>query len=386
MLETILLANYLLFILYYLRNYLDVSKSFNLLLNSENNNYAISNFFKLDINIQSAENWKGFSETICQLFNSIYYINVFTLQSQACITRNVNIITKKSNVFSRHKAIKFNTQIRTFSNKALDDKEYFFPWLAGIIDGCGVFDIRKDPNEGNLYLNSLKITINNRDIRILTRIQNNLHAGIIRSGKTTSTYSISDKNELYSLLLSLNGMIRIKIDNFKKCSNLFNLNVIEPNYNIPKNNSYFAGLIDSIGLIRFNYSSNRIECILDLKYNNVTSKLCLDNVIPNLKPYTLKKRNNNSTHMIFKYQSVKGMSLLYDYFMTNRLYSDYKFNRISKIQSFIPIRNYQHEEFNSLEFKIYSKFVFNWVKYKNPKWTKTPFVCKLNMDFNEGSK
>jgi hypothetical protein len=186
-----------------------------------------------------------------------------------------------------------------------------------------------------------------------------LHVGIIRTGKTTSTYSISDKKELYSILLSLNGMIKIKIDSFNKCCNLFNINVIEPNYDIPRNSPYFAGLIDSIGIIRFNYSSNRVECILDLKYNNVTSKLCLDNVIPNLKPYTLKKRNNNSTHMIFRYQSVKGMSLLYDYFRINRLYSDYKFYRISKINSFIPIRDYQYEEFNSLEFKIYSKFLLN---------------------------
>jgi hypothetical protein len=56
MLETILLASYLLFILYYLRNYLDASKSFNLFLNSQNNNYAISKLKNLGINIQSAEN------------------------------------------------------------------------------------------------------------------------------------------------------------------------------------------------------------------------------------------------------------------------------------------------------------------------------------------
>ena len=76
MLETILLVNYLLFIIYYLSNILDGSGSLNLLLNSENNNYTIySHFTSLIINeekekcmdIQSAENCKGFSETIRQL-------------------------------------------------------------------------------------------------------------------------------------------------------------------------------------------------------------------------------------------------------------------------------------------------------------------------------
>lgn len=73
MLEPKLSVNYLLFIYNYLRIYLDLSGSFNLLLNSENNNYTISKWHvlkNLDINLQSAENHKGFSEAICQSFNS----------------------------------------------------------------------------------------------------------------------------------------------------------------------------------------------------------------------------------------------------------------------------------------------------------------------------
>src|SRR5579875_3172938 len=81
MLETIFLVNYLLFspdlilffyilllvgIIYYLRNNLDASGSFNLLLNSQIDNYTIFN----NMNIQSAENCKGFSETIRQLSDS----------------------------------------------------------------------------------------------------------------------------------------------------------------------------------------------------------------------------------------------------------------------------------------------------------------------------
>ena len=77
MLWSITLGYCLLFKNSYLRNYLDVypilknilklSGSFNLLLNSQINNYAAINLNNTDI--QSAENYIGFSETIRQLFN-----------------------------------------------------------------------------------------------------------------------------------------------------------------------------------------------------------------------------------------------------------------------------------------------------------------------------
>jgi len=63
MLETILLVYCLLFIYTFYLYKLDVSRN-NILLNSQNNNTTIS--FKL-MNIQSAENCKGFSETVRQL-------------------------------------------------------------------------------------------------------------------------------------------------------------------------------------------------------------------------------------------------------------------------------------------------------------------------------
>jgi hypothetical protein len=65
MLETVLYMYYLLFIYMFYLYKLDVNRnSFLFLLNSKNNNTIIS--FKL-INAQSAENYKGFSETVRQL-------------------------------------------------------------------------------------------------------------------------------------------------------------------------------------------------------------------------------------------------------------------------------------------------------------------------------
>ena len=65
--------------------------------------------------------------------------------------------------------------------------------------------------------------------------------------------------------------------------------------------------------------------------------------------------------------------------MVNRLYSDFKFYRLTKIKKFIEIRKYQKSDFYSVEFKIYSNFLLDWIQYKNPLWTKVPFVKKLRI-------
>ena len=62
--------------------------------------------------------------------------------------------------------------------------------------------------------------------------------------------------------------------------------------------------------------------------------------------------------------------------MKNRLYSDMKFYRVSKIKSFIEIRKYKTSTRNSLEHKIYSNFVIDFIKYENPLWYKVPCVDK----------
>ena len=339
MLGSITLGYCLLFKNSYLRNYLDVypilknilklSGSFNLLLNSENNNNPIYN----NMVIQSAENCKGFSETVRQLSNS---------------------------------------------------EEDFYKWLAGIIDGGGNFDIRKN------VLKAIRIKLHNRDVRILTRIQNKLHMGRIRTDKNKpySMFIVSTKVELLKLVDILNGLIRIKVPSFKKACALYNINFIEPDYNIKPNDPYFSGLIDTDGSIVFNFTGNRIECALELKYNDYTSKLNLESVIPNNKPSVFcrtqltkkyNKYNKQYGSIVFKYQNVGGMLPLYDYFIKNRLYSDFKFYRVTQIKYFLEIRDYKHSDFDTVEYKIYSNFLLNWIQYKNPIWTKVPFVKKLNL-------
>lgn len=308
---------------------LDGSRN-NVLFNSENNNIRISTEL---INIQSAENCKGFSETARQL---------------------------------------------------PDTEEYkFWNWFAGVLDGDGNFDIRKIPNTNTFVLKQIRIKLHNRDIRILTRIQNFLHIGKIRADKNKpySIYIVSTKESMAYIINKVNGLIRLKVPCFKQACLLYNINYKQADYNISLYNPYFSGLVDTDGSIVFNYSGNRIECNLEFQYNEYSSKLNFDNTIANCKPYKII-RNKSSTRqgpkqfssIAFKFQNVNSMPFIYDYFMHNRLYCDMKFYRVTKIKSFIEIRKYKTSPLNSIEQKIYSDFVLNWIKYDNPLWYKVPFV------------
>ena len=257
----------------------------------------------------------------------------------------------------------------------------FKKWLAGIIDGDGNFDIRK-----NNKLKAIRIKLHNRDIRILVRIQNYLHIGRIKSDKKKpySTFIISTQKEMSLFVALINGHIRIKIPSFKKACSYLNIQFIEPNYIIEPFDSYFAGLIDSDGTVVFNFSANRIECNIEFKNNRYSQLLCLDNVIPNYVPKVYLRHKKNQTpgrifkSITFRFQTVQGMIHLYHYFLVNRLYCDFKFYRIMKIKYFIEIRHYANYPFNSLEYQIYSNFLLDFIQYRNPLWTKVHFINKLN--------
>ena len=185
------------------------------------------------------------------------------------------------------------------------------------------------------------------------------------------------------LLNNLNGLIRLKVPNFKEACHIYNIIYKEANYNIDLYDPYYSGLIDTDGSIVYNYSGNRIECNLEFKYNEYTSKLNFNNTIKNSKPFIIirkkaskKEGKKNFTSIAFKFQNVNDMLFIYDYFMKNRLYSDMKFYRVSKIKSFIEIRKYKTSTRNSLEHKIYSNFVIDFIKYENPLWYKVPCVDK----------
>ena len=280
MLETIFFVYCLLFINTFYLYKIDVSRNrkVSCLLNSQKNDITIG--CKL-MNIQSAENCKEFSETVRQLPETEDY--------------------------------------------------KFWSWFAGVIDGDGNFDIRVDPTGNKRVLKQIRIKLHNRDVRILTRIQNYLHIGKIRADKNKpySIYIVSTKENMMYILNNINGFIRLKVPGFKESCNLYNIDYIEANYNIGLYDPYFAGLVDTDGSIVFNYAGNRIECNLEFQYNEYSSKLNFDNTILSSKPTIIirKKSSNlggplNFSSIAFKFQNVNSMLFIYDYFMHNILYCD----------------------------------------------------------------
>ena len=342
MLETIFLVCYLLFIALKNLKWKDVIEGLldSSTITSQNNNSTDISSLNEDANtnIQSAGNCKGSSETTRQLSNK-----------------------KDKNV-----------------------PDEFFKWLAGIIDGDGNFDVRTINNKK--VLKAIRIKVHNRDIRILTRILNTLAQGRIRSDKNKpySIYIISTQDEMSFLMNKLNGLIRLKIPGFKASCDYLGIIFKEPNYTIEAYDPYFSGLIDTDGSIVYNFSANRIECNLEMKKTTYSSKLNLTQVIPNCEPYVLERQHKRSKHsreytesISWKYQNVRHMLFVYDYFMKNRLYSDFKFYRVSKIKPFIIIRDYKSFSQDTLEYKKYSEFMLNWVQYKNPSWNKLSYIDKI---------
>lgn len=308
-------------------------------------------------NIQSAENIKEFSET----------------------KRQSNNLDESTNISKDNKHAIDNKPIpsRVDLDLFIKNNNKFINWFAGVMDGDGYFQVRNI--NGINKLKTIEIKLHNRDIRLLMTILNKLHLGRIYRYKNNSysKWIVSNISDMTYIIKMLNGLIRIKVDNYKKACESLNIEFKEANYNIERNDPYFSGLIDTDGSIVFNFPSNRIECNLELKLNEYSKKLNLDNVIPNIKPSIYLRKHQQFSSIAFKYQTVNSMIYLYEYFLLNRLYCDMKFYRITKIINFMDIRKYSKYPYDSEEYLIYSEFILNWIQYENPKWYKVPFVSKL---------
>ncbi len=150
MLETMFLEYLLLFMLYIYLLKIDADRRNLLNISSENGDISATS--KTCTNIQSAENCKEFSETIRQISN--------------------------------------------YNN---GDNSSFFKWFAGIVDGDGNFDLRNINNK--LVLKAIRIKLHDRDVRILTYIQNILHMGAVWLGTLQLCPKLSNSGELLKLLI-----------------------------------------------------------------------------------------------------------------------------------------------------------------------------------------
>jgi len=259
----------------------------------------------------------------------------------------------------------------------------YIEYAAGVIDGDGNFDIRRSSN-GEKKLKSIRIKLANRDIRILATVKNILKCGKIRTNGNLSTYQISTQSELERVVKLLNGHIRLKVPGFIEACKYFDIPYISANYVLLPNTPYLSGLIDTDGYIGFVYSSNVITLRIELKQNEYSEKLNLDKAIPGYEPkvYKFHKRNQTKNKIFysirFDFSRVDKMIYLYNFAMTSRLYSDFKFYRFTQIKRFLEIRHFKTFEKDSAEHKVYSKWVINFVSHLNPIYTKLNYLPELS--------
>ena len=257
-----------------------------------------------------------------------------------------------------------------------EHKMHFRSWLAGVVDGDGNFNFRRNA------LKTIGIKIHIRDVKILKYIQNQTHVGRIRNVANTSyvLFIVSSKSHMKSFLSLINGFMRVKIPSFERACHALGLTYAAAPALVPWD-PYLAGLIDSDGWVSFNYDQNSIVVGFELNMSPAVADLNFDYVIPYAKPNTFSRitaSGKKSFRVI--YQSVHGMSAVYNYFLNQRLVSDFKFRRVLSIKRFLNLRHYKNCIYGSVEQRIYSQFCVDFLTYQNPTWTTVPMVGKLDKD------
>lgn len=254
----------------------------------------------------------------------------------------------------------------------------FNAWLAGVIDGDGNFDFRSIGT-----LRSVRIKIHIRDVRILKRIQNMAHIGRIRTIADTPyvMFITSLKSHMTQLLTRINGHIRVKVPSFEKACKSLNIVPRRACKLVAPFDAYFAGLVDSDGSVVLNYAQNCITVAVEVQLSPHVENLNFEFVIPYAKPNVIVRTTASGKKSIrFSYQSVASMAAVYDYFTRVRLYSDFKYYRVTRIKRFLMVRHYKSWGDGTIEHRIYSEFCCDFIMYQNPQWAKVPFVAMLDKD------
>lgn len=130
-----------------------------------------------------------------------------------------------------------------------------------MIDGDGCFLLSKKG------YSSLEITMDIRDVRALTIIQNVYGGSIkLRSGANAVRYRLHHKEGLLNLLNHVNGHIRnpIRLIQFNKILTHFNINIIYP-CRLSYHNAWTSGFFDADGTITINNNTLQLSVSIGQK-------------------------------------------------------------------------------------------------------------------------
>ncbi len=144
---------------------------------------------------------------------------------------------------------------------------FFFPWLAGVIDGDGSLLVSKRG------YTSLEITMGIEDLALLKYIQNILGGSIkMRSGAKAYRYRLMKQSDMIKLINGINGHIRHSarlLQLHRVCSQL-NIIILQP-LPLTIDSPWFSGFFDADGTIGFYIKNGVFQLTI-----SVTNKLLVD--------------------------------------------------------------------------------------------------------------
>ena len=212
--------------------------------------------FKLNLNLMqqtvSEELINNFLDTL-----SVSY-NLCTSKVKTLFNINNSQVTKTYNSLvgtsETIRLLNINAQYSTSSQGQIKSEPKFIEWLAGLIDGNGIFIITKKNYA------SLEIIMNIRDEHALHIIKNIYGGSIqIRSGAKTLRYRLQHKSGLITLINDVNGHLR-NSNRLVQLNNIcykYGLNLIFPKKLI-FDNGWLSGFFDAHGTVTINQTNTQL--------------------------------------------------------------------------------------------------------------------------------
>lgn len=272
---------------------------------------------------------------------------------------NQKLKSNTSRRFSTKVTLSVSTDKRHYSTLPIlnqkhlkSDQMKFKEWLAGLIDGDGLF---KTTKKG---FASFQIIMDINDKYPLYEIKHK-YGGFVKpiAGSNALKYKITDSKSLICLIKDVNGLIRnpIRMLQLNKICEKFNIKLQE-SQPLTYNNGWFSGLIDSDGSIH-----------IDEKLGQLTISVTQKNkyLLEPLQALYGGKISILKTKEAFKYTIFRKTEVLklVDVYFKNFPLKSTKAYRVNLIKDF-----YLLEEHRILNVNQIDKFN-QWITFKN-KWDK----------------
>lgn len=290
---------------------------------------------------------------IFEIFALIRY-----LANQQITNAQINYLSKTSISFSMLVGISETIRLLLirYHNYSTKPDNKLKEWLAGLIDGDGIFQLSKKGYA------SLEIVMELRDQHCLYKIKQKFGGAIkVRAGKNHLRYRLHDKKGLLTLIYAVNGLIinPTRLLQLGRICDKYKIELIQPKPLI-YNSGWLSGFLDSVGSINLNLKYSQLFITATQK-----NKLLLD---------PLKELYGGEIYILSKVEAFKWM--IYrkdeiDKFRTNYLKvyplksgKQFRINLLDKYYELRLLKAHLAPE-NSLLGKSWKEFMDKWESYSN---------------------